>query len=512
MQLDARTATEAAVVDADLCIVGAGPVGLSLAHALIDSGLQVVLLESGSSVHDPDVQQLNAGNSTGDPYDELRSSRLRGEGGTAGIWNTMVRGEIGAKYLPLDEIDFEPREWAPLTGWPFRRGVLDPYYRKAHLTCGLGAFDYRAATWTDHDHPLLDLNGSTLTTGVYQYGQASVFRGIIPRALSASPAVTIVHGATVTALVPDTRQRKIAAVQWRNPGGGSGMVRASRFVLAAGGIENARILLLHARASAGRGPANDWIGRGFMDHPIDASLELISRSPALGRASSFYVPHPVNGTPAVMGRIALSPELLRELRMPNASVRLVEEEEPRLLQSAAPRMAARRLVPFPAARRLIGQAIRRAAAAQNRFRGVRYQLLIDLEQLPHRENRIVLSGKVDPFGQPQAELQWRWREEDENRRVAVRSAIARELARAGIGRTTMNTSRPLNPNAHHHAGTTRMHADPDQGVVDENLRVHGEENLYVAGSSVFPTSGFANPTLTAIALALRLAEQLAGSA
>jgi choline dehydrogenase-like flavoprotein len=135
-------------------------------------------------------------------------------------------------------------------------------------------------------------------------------------------------------------------------------------------------------------------------------------------------------------------------------------------------------------------------------------VLLDLEQAPHPENRVLLSDRRDSLGQPRAVLHWRWRGEDEAHRNNIRVTFARELERAGVGRLHVAAESPLNPAAHHHAGTTRMHPDPGQGVVDEHLRVHRVENLFVTGSSVFPTAGVANPTLTAIALTLRLADQL----
>jgi choline dehydrogenase-like flavoprotein len=349
-----------------------------------------------------------------------------------------------------------------------------------------------------------------LITGVYQYGTAAVFREAIPSRLAVSPAVQLLHGATVTELVRAAGRGGIVAARWSTLTGAHGVVRAKRVVLAAGAVENARLLLLRARADGRFSEGSDWLGRGFMEHPIDSTLELRSRAPALRSESSFYLPHAVAGAPAVMGRIALAPELLREMQLPNATVRMVDAEEPRVLRSSAPRGVARRLVPMQGARRTIGNAIRGLAGVRNRIRGTTYRLLIDLEQFPHRDNRVVLSDGVDRFGQSRAALQWRWRPADEAHRVRIRDTVSRELERAAVGRTAIDPGRRLDPRAHHHAGTTRMHVDPGEGVVDDMLRVHGEENLYVAGASVFPTAGVANPTLTAIALALRLADHLGG--
>jgi choline dehydrogenase-like flavoprotein len=136
-------------------------------------------------------------------------------------------------------------------------------------------------------------------------------------------------------------------------------------------------------------------------------------------------------------------------------------------------------------------------------------LLIDLEQLPHRDNRVTLSSDTDRLGVPRVTLHWRWRDEDEANRVRILRAVALEFERAGLGKVRQVARGPVDPNTHHHMGTTRMHDDPAQGVVDADLRVHGEENLYVVGSSVFPTAGCANPTLTALALAFRLGDRLA---
>jgi choline dehydrogenase-like flavoprotein len=504
MEVDALALPDRSTIDADLCIVGGGPAGLVLAAALVDSGLRVVLIESGNLAIDSETEMLNDADSLGD-YGELRNTRARGIGGTTHRWNTGVRGAPGAKYLPLDEIDFERRSW-DWSGWPFSRDSLVRYYSDAQAICGLGPFDYTAERWAG-GAGLLSFRDSGLRTAVYQYGTAAALRDGRSSLIAASSSVQLLHGATVTGMVRARDAGPVTAVRWSTLSGASGTVTASRFVLAAGAVENARLLLLSATDAR---PCGDWVGRGFMEHPIDHSLELHSKEPALVGDSSFYQPHPVDGTPAVMGRIALAPELLRELQLPNASVRLQAPAGPAILARPASRGMARRLVPFRGVRRVIGNVVRGISGSAGKMRGAHYRLLIDLEQLPHRDNRVVLSNDVDRFGLRRAVLHWSWRESDEAHRVQTRSAIARELERGGLGRTTEYPGRPIEPQAHHHAGTTRMHDDPAEGVVDANLKAHREENLYLLGASVFPTAGVANPTLTVVALALRLGEHLQG--
>jgi choline dehydrogenase-like flavoprotein len=136
-------------------------------------------------------------------------------------------------------------------------------------------------------------------------------------------------------------------------------------------------------------------------------------------------------------------------------------------------------------------------------------LLINLEQAPDLENRITLGAERDRFDLPRPAIHWRWRALDQRNLDRIHTMVAAELERHGLGRVEIGAGAPPDPNAHHHMGTTRMHRDPRRGVVDEHARVHGLSNLFVAGSSVFPTGGFANPTLTIVALALRLADHLA---
>lgn len=507
MELNARTAAEGLTLEAEVCIVGAGPAGITLAHALQARGIQCALIESGGYPREAESQGLNVAEASGDLHQDLRLARARGAGGTAALWNTMFRGAPFAKYLPLDPIDFEAREWIPWSGWPFGRSALESCYRRAQAVCGLAPFEYGGPAWSDVAAPLLNLTSGTLVQSVYQYGPAGRFTVALPAELAASSSVAWLHGATVTGLEATPNGDRIAAVRWATLSGTEGRVRAARFVLAAGAIENARLLLAHGSPATGE---EGWLGRGFMEHPVDPSLELSSRDPALGATPGFFGAREA-GRGIVVGRIGMSADLLRSENLPNASLRLFRETEPVLLRSPGFRSVARRLVPFPAWRRRIGDAIRRRSARASPGGATRHRVLLDLEQAPHRENRVRLSDQRDRLGQRQAVVDWQWRAGDEAGRQRVREVFARELEREGAGRLLVSRETALDPAIHHHAGTTRMHPDPALGVVDGDQRVHRMENLYVTGTSVFPTAGVANPTLTVIALSLRLADHLSGS-
>lgn len=507
MELNGRTAPDGHTLDATVCIVGAGPAGLTLAHELEARGVQCAVIESGGYPLESESQTLNAAETTGDPYQDLRLARWRGAGGTAALWNTMFQGAPFAKYLPLDPLDFEARACIPWSGWPFGRAALESYYRRAQVVCRLGPFDYTGPAWSDPTAALLDLPHGSLIQSVYQYGPAQRFTVELPAMLAASPSATWIHGATVTGFGA-TGDGRLTEARWASLSGTRGVVRAAWFVLAAGAIENARLLLVLRNGTTGR-PGDNWLGRGFMEHPVDGSLELSSRNPILAAAPGFFGARDA-GRGTVVGRIGLSADLLRSENLRNASLRLFRNTEPVLMRASGLRSLARRLVPFPGWRRRIGDSIRRRYQTAPGG-ATRHKVLLDLEQAPHPENRVRLSDQRDRLGQPRAVVDWRWRAEDEDSRQRAREVFARELERERVGRLHPAAETPLDPAVHHHAGTTRMHPDPALGVVDENLRTHQMENLYLTGASVFPTAGVANPTLTVIALTLRLADHLSGA-
>jgi choline dehydrogenase-like flavoprotein len=495
MEVDARTLGTQAL-DADVCIIGAGPAGLILARELATRERRIVVLESGDRHPDPAAQALNEGTTGGDAYDGPAATRHRQAGGSIHMWNTWFDGAVGGKYAPLDAIDFEARAWWPLSGWPFDRAQLEPYYARARALCGLESGPDGNSGGDDPGRLRLDLGPGPLTTDVYQFGPSRRFieghLGEIQRARN----VLLCLNATVVELEPARDSRTIVRARAAGGTGRALRVAAKAFVLAAGGIENARLLLLADRAH-GLGDASGLVGRCFMEHPRDASCRLVPADPRLFERCGFYDLH--RGADGVrMGRLTFSDAARRQQQLPAMSISL--QPLPRELRWGTAESLRRRVLGPRQRRRTDWAGARRRFAA--------FELLVNLEQAPDPENRVALAVERDRFGLPRAAIHWRWSAFDRENLARIHAIVAPELERHGLGRVEVAEAGPPDPNAHHHMGTTRMHRDPRQGVVDEHARVHAISNLYVAGSSVFPTGGFANPTLTIVALTLRLAENL----
>ena len=507
MELDAREISGGAILKADICIVGAGPAGMVLAREFVGHKVEVLLLESGGLESEESIQELNEGAVVGDPYVGLRQSRYRRAGGTVALWNTGVGGGAGAKYVPLDSCDFEAREDLPLCGWPFDSSHLEPFYRRSQKICELGPFAYDGEDWADRNHPSFLLDGEHLTNRVYQFGVGRAFSYSLLRDIRKSENISLCHHATVLNLETQGAGRRINQVNVACVNGRQFYVQASICVITAGAIENARILLL-SRENGGEavGNENGWVGRCFMEHPRDYALTLIPHSRDLFNQALFYDIHPSEGGTIIGGRIALRAGMIKAARLPNASITLFPRVKTR---TSFPGLATRLLAP-------LHRFMRNQPASGYGWSHIRdlslafdaFQLLVNIEQRPNPENRIVLAKTKDILGVAQVELHWCWREQEQADLQHLRTVLASGLEAAGLGQVQIQTDQRPDPNAHHHAGTTRMHEDPRFGVVDSDGRVHGIDNLYVSGASIFPSAGFANPTLTIVALALKLADHL----
>jgi choline dehydrogenase-like flavoprotein len=504
MELDARKLEPGDRLDADVCIIGTGPAGTTLARELTGFRGSVLLLESGGLEADGGIQALNEGAVIGSPYQPLRATRHRQVGGTPHLWNTSINGIAGAKYAPLDQMDFERSDF-PLSGWPFDRTTLDPFYTRAHRACGLGDFDYDSARWATADRPCLPAPDPTsLTTGVYHVGPAHWFTVAHPAEIRASEHIRLVHRATCCALLTDGA-RRVTGVVAKSDATKTFRVHAKTFVLAAGAVENARLLLASGDRGEALGNEHGWVGRCFMEHPRDYALRLVPRSSDVFREIAFYDLHRPRDESWILGRLALGESSLGSLGFANASVSLLPRPRRRPWVDAIGRM-------LPRLRRSATVGYGWSSREDVAERCDHLQVVVNLEQRPHPDNRIVLSSARDAFGMPRPEIRLQWRAEEQAALHRLRAFLADRLTSLGLGNVQISNEMLPDLSAHHHAGTTRMSVDPRWGVVDEDCRVHGTDNLYVAGSSVFPTAGFANPTLTIAALAIRLADCLEANA
>ncbi len=501
--------------ECDLAIVGAGPAGLTLARELRSAGLDIVVLEAGGleARHPREAGRQPAPTGT---YD-VDHARARGFGGTS---NTFV--PTGWRARPLDPSDFEVTDGDPWTGWPLSYADLLPFYRRAQEVCGLGTFEYRGEPWAAAaGRPSLWVEDDELQTSVFQLGPPKHFRRMADDVANWG-SVDVVLGARVVEirLAPDGT---VEALRVRVRGGAETELHARAYVLACGGIDNARLLL--ASGDGGVGNHHDLVGRTFMEHLHADTGVFRPADPAVLRDMCYYLPQGAPGAGGFQGALSFRDDVRREAGLHNCIFWLYPVPEfwatevgrsvgalrnalrERHWPEAGGTHLRRCLRNVPACASTVARRVARRPRPPAAAR-----LAIEAEQRPAVESRVVLTAKCDSFGVPVPALDWRVTAADLTSLRATQERLDALLRRQGLGRIECmfgdEYPRAHLGGGHHHMGTTRMSADARYGVVDGDCRVHGVGNLFVAGSSVFPTSGAANPTLTIVALALRLADRL----
>ncbi len=513
-------------IEADLCIVGAGAAGITLAREFIDRPLQVCLLESGGLDFEPDVQKLYDMVNTGLPRAPQGVTRIRQLGGSTNLWT--------GRCAPLDPLDFQPRPWVPRSGWPFERATLLPWYRRAASVLDLGAEVFDDGLCRRAGETPATLASDKLALRYWQFSRSRVLPGNPVRfgidyrdELARARNLRVFLHATCTDI--DTgpeHTRHVHRLTVRSLQGHHATVHARHYVLACGGIENAR-LLLAARGTnpAGLGNDHDQVGRCFMEHPRGTcatargdlrALRELCRHHWLDRDGRRYV---------FLTGLRARPEWQRDRQLLNCDVSLVEHEDPesgtraleRLLHHHSLHAGAdtwRVLRDLDEVARNALRRYRDHKPPQVAVRDVAFECHI--EQAPDPDSRITLAEERDALGVPLGRMHWRLGELERRTIAAFARSLAAELGRLGLARVRIadwvldggdGWTRGVQDVAHH-MGSTRMAQDPRQGVVNPDGRLHGTDNLYLAGSSVFPTAGCVNPTHTLVALTLRLADHL----
>lgn len=509
--------------DADVCIIGSGPAGLAIARELADTPCRVLMIESGGTEPSLVTQDLDVVENIGAArVVDQTLVRARGFGGTSNIWN----GRCG----PLDAGDLEAREWVPLSGWPLTHAELAPYFARAAGQIGLCAVDYDAALEARQPYAApAALSGSdTLRTYLWQFSVDDTDSSVATRCARSvqqrNPAnLDVLLHATVTELVPDASGGRIAWIELRSLSGKQAKVRAHVVVLCAGGIETPRLLLASRRVvPSGVANQHGLVGRHLMDHARCSLGEL--RLPEAGRLRPAFSLQSIeaDGRQRYFLRgLALSTECQRRERILGCAGWVHELEAADDPWSALKRLrqrdrTLRDLVavvrqPWLAAQQLRRKLLQRQPVLR-KLAGL--ELMCDVEQDPDPTSRITLSEATDELGMPRARIDWHIT--DLQKQTILRFAEHAARAFADLGQQ-LSLAQHIRDgqidvaqlrDVAHPSGTTRMADSPLRGVVDASGQAHGVERLYIAGTSVFPTQGHVNPTLTLVALAIRVADQI----
>jgi choline dehydrogenase-like flavoprotein len=525
MIIDGRSADDGLPLDYDLLIVGGGPAGLTLSNEFDGTGRSVGLLESGGLEFDPQAQALNEGLVTGLETIDLAAARLRLLGGTSHHW--------GGFCLPLDPVDFERAPLSGMTGWPFPRSELLEHYPRACVYCDLGRFDFslEAARGLGADDLLLPGDDLVETSALrLSANPPTNFGDKFAGMLRASPNVhawlwTNLVGLEISpeGVVEGVRTRTLSGVERR--------MTARRVVLACGAVENTRLLMVaNDLNGTSFGNASGLLGACYMDHLSGGAAFLWPRDP-LG-PKVYWDGDAVSGDGIPMKFVwRVRDEVQAREGLANAQFYLIpfstdtaarrrEGEAKRgldALKSIAKWTLGRGGNGFSLSESYCSfianaDAMLAEAVDIGGERVDRVLLKYEAEQQPTRASYVELSYELDAIGLPRPHLHWSPTEADKESIIRTAMLIGQACGRADLGRLELEEGtgeRYWNMvTAWHQLGTTRMSEAPADGVVDPDCRVHGTRNLYVAGGSVFPSEGRANPTLTIVALAVRLADHL----
>src|SRR5216684_507379 len=516
---------DGAAVAADICIVGGGAAGITLAREFIGTRFTVLMLEGGGLEAEAETQELYNSEVVGLPHTVVHEGRARVFGGTTTLW--------GGQALRLDAFDLQKKNWVPYSGWPISREELEPFYDRADRVLQLGprisyrdlcdAFGLRAPGF----------DPARLYMECSQWSPKPNFGTTYRQELKSAFNISVLLHANVTSIVTNDPAATVEKIEFRTLTGKQGTAKARVYVICCGGIETARLLLASDRVELqGLGNKHDLVGRFFQEHIHIRFGDLLTneRKCLQNYFESFYR----NGL-KYFPVIALSPQVQAEQHLLSVHGSAMFDDA----QDSG-------IVALKQLFRMLGRGTKGGPGELQRFLrdalmspgdlcrlGYRFYIKersgtprhgpiyigAQAETAPDPDCRITLSKARDRLGMRRLKLDWRIGELERRTLCEYIRTITSEFARLGLGSFDLSQVAFLSDpiawvrmvhDSAHHMGTTRMHESPQRGVVDPDCRVHGVDNLYIGSSAVFPTSARSNPTLTILALCLRMADRLKG--
>lgn len=540
-------------LNTDICIVGAGAAGITLALELSrNKYLDVILLESGDYKDDGRSNIVLGANivDTSTHY-PLNESRIRLLGGTTSVW--------GGRCLPYDPIDFEARDYVPFSGWPVSYSEIRQYYERAHSYCQCGKYNYSIdEALPDAPKNITEFftDGAITSQYIERYSLPTHFGKTYFSQLKSSNNLNVILNATCNHIAAKKESSEIEHLSVRSNRDTLGFrVKANTYILTGGGLEVTRLLLASNDIyQNGIGNTSGCLGRFYMGHISGAIASVQFRGDP--NLTHFDFERDSEGI-YCRRRFWLSPEEQMDKRLLNTafwlenppmadashknailSLAYLALTMPLIGPQLAPasirkatttRGAASKktahllniLSGLPKALGFTPDFIYRRYIAHRKLPGFilsssnnHYDIHFHAEQIPNPASRVTLSCKKDSLGIPNLNIDYKYSEQDVDSVLRAHELFSHHLVNTGSGFLKFKSNDPRSDilrttrDGIHQIGTTKMSSLANNGVVDKNCRVFNTTNLYVSSSSIFPTSGQANPTLTIVAFALRLADYL----
>jgi choline dehydrogenase-like flavoprotein len=533
-----------------VAVVGAGPAGIVVALELARAGHRVLLLESGGDAYDSEIQGLGDSAGGDSLHVAMSLASRRQIGGATNLW--------GGRCVPFDPVDFDPREIVGDARWPVGYEEIAPYFQRAcdWCVCGEAVFDARHISCLAQRSLVPGFpDGDVRASSLERWSLPTNFGRVYRSALAATPGLKLMTGLTCTEVVCDSGEQRVRHLRARNLAGEEFTISASRYVLACGGLEVTRLLFVSDRHHpSGIGNHSGHLGRSYMAHVECRIARVHFTTPA---AETIYGHERDADGVYVRRRLTFSREFLLDRRLPNVAFWLVNPAIGDPAHGSGILSFAYLMLVSPVGRSLVAEGIRQAhiestgpvslrAHLRNvvrdlgpavrfalefgykRFvkRGRKvpgffvpsaaniYPLLYHAEHLPHRESFVRPASDRDALGMPRLQTHLWFSDEDVQSVLRAHKHLDDYLRGHGLGELEYLHDdiecavRQQLFGGYHQAGTTRMSARPQDGVVDGSLAVHGFDDLFVASGSTFVTSGQANTTFMIVAFALRLADQL----